>query len=110
MREETAGPITLVTVLASDEDAKDPNNVDPWDVITYSITGTTPSNSDFTIDANTGVISYNGAGIDYETDPTVYTLNVMATSGGLSDTVDVIVSVLGNPPPLPKNQIVTFFS
>ena len=76
-------PLSLGAVAATD-----PENFP----ITYSIEEGDPG-SLFEIDAATGVLSYRGAGEDYESGTTSYDLTVRASDGALHGDVTVTVNV-----------------
>ena len=66
---------------------------DPEDsTITYSIEAGNPGGL-FAIDSETGALSYQGAGEDYESGTTSYELTVRASDGGLHTDVTVTVNV-----------------
>ena len=77
-------PVSLGSVSATD-----PEN----STITYSIEA---GNSDglFAIDFETGALSYQGTGEDYESGTTSYELTVRASDGGLHTDVTVTVNVI----------------
>ncbi|XP_041349529.1 cadherin-23-like [Gigantopelta aegis] len=76
----------IATVPATDTDSLS------GDTITFTITAGN-TNSDFVIDPNTGIVR-NQNQLNYEVTPTTYTLTVTATdSGGLTDTVNIVVNV-----------------
>ena len=68
--------------------ATDPEN----STITYSIEAG-DSGGLFAIDSETGALSYEGAGEDYESGTTSYELTVRASDGGLHSDVTVTVNV-----------------
>ena len=68
--------------------ATDPEN----SPITYSIEAGDPDGL-FAIDPGTGVLSYRGAGEDYESETRSYELTVRASDGGLHSDVSVTVNV-----------------
>ena len=73
---ENSAANTLVGITASASDADGTNNT-----ITYSFADGTNSSGLFDIDANTGVVSYNGSGgLDYESGSTSYSLDIYAHS------------------------------
>ena len=76
--------ISITTVTATDPDD---------DAVTYSLDDTSAGNG-FAINANTGVISYTGSGLDRETE-NIHTLIVTATSSGGTATHNIIISVNG---------------
>ena len=74
--DENSAANTLVGITASASDADGTNNT-----ITYSFADGTNSSGLFDIDANTGVVSYNGSGgLDYESGSTSYSLDIYAHS------------------------------
>ena len=73
---ENSAANTLVGITASASDADGTNNT-----ITYSFADGANSSGLFDIDANTGVVSYNGSGgLDYESGSTSYSLDIYAHS------------------------------
>ncbi|MDD9841106.1 MAG: cadherin domain-containing protein, partial [Alphaproteobacteria bacterium] len=77
-----ATPITIGTVSAMDPE-------DSEIAVTYALVNPPAG---FVIDPTTGQISYQGAGLNHETTPTI-TLKVQATAGGLSSLQEVTITV-----------------
>ena len=78
-----ATPVSLGSVSATDPEDS---------TITYSIEAGN-SGGLFAIDSETGALSYQGAGEDYESGTTSYELTVRASDGGLHTDVTVTVNV-----------------
>ena len=77
-----------ISVALGAVSATDPEN----STITYSIEAG-DSGGLFAIDSETGALSYEGAGEDYESGTTSYELTVRASDGGLHSEVTVAVNV-----------------
>lgn len=100
--ENSAQGTQVGTVVANDANSTAPNNT-----LTYSILSGSPSNP-FTINPNTGLITYTGPGaLNFENVPQ-YTLTVKVTDGGaLSATQQVVVAVadVNEAPSITPNQV-----
>ncbi len=87
--------------------ANDANSTAPNNVLTYQILSQSPSNQ-FSINANTGVITYIGPGpLNFEITPQ-YTLSVKATDGGglsITESVTISVTDVNETPTIPAGQI-----
>ena len=89
-RDGTITPVAVGTVTAADPESE---------AIAYGITA--GNTGLFSIDENSGAITYRGGGENFETPPPVYGLTVTATAGGVSVTAPVTVTVTDvNDPPV----------
>jgi hypothetical protein len=100
LKENQAGPLSLGTLTATDQDA--------GDIVTYAIAA--GDTSRFAINRASGELIYIGPGEDYESEPNRYDLTVSATDrDGLSDRAAVTVEILDvNEPPVFKQQSYEF--
>ena len=81
-RDGSTAPIEVGTVTATDPEG---------DTIAYSITvGNTAL---FSIDEDSGAITYMGTGEDFEAGPRIYTLEITATANSQPDTAPVTVTI-----------------
>ena len=92
-----AVPVSLGLVQATDPEDE---------TITYSIEAG-DSGGLFAIDSETGALSYQGAGEDYESGTTSYELTVRASDGGLHSEVTVAVNVTDLQEPEEVEPLVT---
>ncbi|EAW35711.1 DUF4347 domain-containing protein [Lyngbya sp. PCC 8106] len=92
--ENAANGLVIGQVLATDPDG---------DNLTYNIT-TGNDNGIFAINSDTGEISLaNNNSLDFDTEPTAYSLTVEVSDGSLTDTIDVAVN-LTNVNEVPDNS------
>ena len=82
---ENSSANALVGITASASDPDGTNNA-----ISYSFASNSPTSPDglFDIDASTGVVSYNGSAINYESGTTSYSFDIYASSSDGSSAHD----------------------